>query len=194
MKRINLMILSLAASLLGCDTDTELRKSIFIADKDNPGLPQYSEWGYNTFGAYYDRVPFTSNYHEAPSKFLVQDQNTVFTLRGSLNGYDPLFVGFTLPDFTPETFSDLVSLHNTTLDLNETMVTLSQYDDNVPLEILEGSLTFNRAQTLIVDGKLTEVILSGHFEFKALLNGTPVTISEGRFDLGIGQESFYYLN
>jgi hypothetical protein len=57
--------------------------------------------------------------------------------------------------------------------------------------ILSGELTFKRAQNLLVDEKQVEVILSGYFEFKALIDNEPVTISNGRFDVGISPDNFY---
>jgi len=42
-----------------------------------------------------------------------------------------------------------------------------------------------------VDKVLTESILSGTFNFKTFINAEPVSISNGRFDVGIGSENFY---
>jgi hypothetical protein len=59
------------------------------------------------------------------------------------------------------------------------------------IEILNGTFQIKRAQHLLVDNKPEEVILSGVFEFQALINGEPVTISTGRFDVGVGEGNFY---
>ena len=47
-------------SLSSCEQmeDFSLTTSVFIEDPYYPGLPVYSVWGYNTFGAYIDRTPF----------------------------------------------------------------------------------------------------------------------------------------
>ena len=34
--------------IISCKKDKNLRDSIFIEDFESPGLPIYSEWGYNT--------------------------------------------------------------------------------------------------------------------------------------------------
>ena len=47
--------IGLAIILASCSKEFELDKSVFIPDKDYPDLPAYTEWGYNTFGALYDR-------------------------------------------------------------------------------------------------------------------------------------------
>ena len=43
----------------------------------------------------------------------------------------------------------------------------------------------------IADNEPIEVILSGVFEFQALINNEPVSMSLGRFDVGVGQSNFY---
>ena len=48
-----------------------------------------------------------------------------------------------------------------------------------------------RAQHLLVDEVPQEVILSGVFEFQAMVNGMPVTVSEGRFDVGVDESNFF---
>jgi hypothetical protein len=57
--------------------------------------------------------------------------------------------------------------------------------------ILNGILQFKRAQNLIVDKKQIEVILSGYFEFQALVDEEPISITLGRFDVGIGADNFF---
>jgi len=61
-------------------------------------LPIYSEWGYNTFGAYYDREIFVSNDISVPAKVSVSNNEMSFILDGQKehqnydshkkNGYD----------------------------------------------------------------------------------------------------------
>ena len=51
--------------------DFSLSGTIFIEDPYYPGLPIYSEWGYNTFGAYIDRKPFISTSDDLPIKVIV---------------------------------------------------------------------------------------------------------------------------
>ena len=69
MKTYILIILRLiAAFLTSCKKENELKKSVFIYDPENIDLPEYSEWGYNTFGAYYDREIFVSTDEAVPAK------------------------------------------------------------------------------------------------------------------------------
>jgi hypothetical protein len=58
LQRILLAIFCLAS--LGCSDEMEFQKSVYIRDSENPGLPKYTERGYNTFGAYLDRKVFES--------------------------------------------------------------------------------------------------------------------------------------
>ena len=59
------------------------------------------------------------------------------------------------------------------------------------LTIIDGELYFKRVQHLLVDKRSVEAILSGYFQFKTLVDGKPITLSNGRFDVGIGYENFY---
>jgi hypothetical protein len=44
---------------------------------------------------------------------------------------------------------------------------------------------------LFVDEEKQQVILSGVFSFKAVVEGEPVTVSEGRFDVGMSSLNFF---
>jgi hypothetical protein len=56
MKKILIAFVSVLSLnlLFSCQkmSDYELSGTFFIEDPYYPGLPIYSEWGYNTFGAY----------------------------------------------------------------------------------------------------------------------------------------------
>ena len=73
----NLFAIIALVSLLSCGNDAELRKTVSIPDTQFPELPQYSEWGYNTFGAYYGRQPFVSNDNEVPLNITRHDNVAV---------------------------------------------------------------------------------------------------------------------
>jgi hypothetical protein len=186
-------------ALWACSNETELKKSIFIPDPDALPLPKYSEWGYNTFGAFYDRQAFISDDISVPLKVINDNGLTslVFTgvLRENYNyrGGDQFTMTLSLPGFNPATYSDLMSLHQVTLDLTapDYKVVLQEGDSMYQVTILEGKFEVKRAQNLLVDNQPEEVILSGVFEFRALINNTPVTISNGRFDVGVGNFNFY---
>lgn len=196
MKQITFLLFSVITFLCACSSDYELKKSIFIPDKNNPGLPVYSEQGFNTFGVYYDRVPFINN-EETPIKVIVEDGTTSFQFNG--------VVGFSLGEdmkltlvknnFDPQAYTDLLTLHSTTIDLKqdaEWTIVIENTEGIHPAEILSGTFMFKRAQNLTVDKELFEVILSGTFEFQAIINGIPVTVSDGRFDVGVGSFNFYH--
>ncbi len=56
MKKINIILFAFAIVSLSCTRYTDLNDSIYVNDPYIDGLPAYTEWGYNTFGANYDRV------------------------------------------------------------------------------------------------------------------------------------------
>lgn len=193
-KHIKILILILVAGLYACQSeDYQLQKSIFIEDETTPGLPIYSEWGYNTFGAYIDRVKFISDEQILPAKIIVNHdtlnimlngmyQNTKTTLKFSIKGY------------SPQDYPDLVNLNNTKIDLKSqnTTIYLTQDNNNVStFKVIEGELYFKRVQLLFVDKEKMQAILSGTFAFKTFKESEPIAISNGRFDFGIGYDNFY---
>ena len=185
----------------------ELEKSVYNADPYYPSLPAYSEWGYNTFGAYYDRELFTYNEKEVPAKVINTEGRTSFILKGGLDrinynddyysGYNTTYmdmsIAFVLPGFLPETYVDLVQLNDTIYDLTNPDCHVFATIDTATFEmdIFSGQLEFTRAQQLLVDKKPTKVILSGYFDFKALVDKEPISISYGRFDVGVGEFNFF---
>jgi hypothetical protein len=194
-KPFSYIFISFLLISIACHKETDLNKSIFMDDKENPGLPEYSEWGYNTFGVYFDRAPFVSKRFSVPAKINVTNGETTFLLEGELytNNYAAKGVRleFVLPEFLPSTYPDLMSLHDTSLDLTQTKVFVTMDETRYPAEVLEGTLQFTRAQNLLVDKKQFEVILSGRFDLKAVLNTEAVTFSNGRFDIGFSEDNFF---
>jgi hypothetical protein len=184
----------------GCKKENELKKSVFISDPELTDLPAYSEWGYNTFGAYYDREIFVSNNHIVPAKIFVSDSTMSFILDGQkgesdyyYGDYKEMTMTFKLSGFSPEQYSNLTVLNDTTFDLKNPLYQVLVSVDTMiyTADIISGNIMFKRAQNLQVDKKQVEIILSGYFEFKALINREPVTISDGRFDVGISPDNFY---
>ena len=194
-----LLIFSAAILIfLSCAKENELKKSVFVYDKEFTDLPAYSEWGYNTFGAYYDRIPFVSNNMVVPAKVIVQNNTMAFVLAGqkqSGNYYSnsEMTITFKMPGFTPADYTGLLLLNDTVLDLSKPAYQVLVSIDTIKYTatILSGELKYKRAQNLLVDKKQIEVILSGYFEFKALINDKPITVSDGRFDVGISSDNFY---
>lgn len=183
-----------------CSKENELKNSVMIYDEEYTDLPAYSEWGYNTFGAYYDRQVFISNYETVPAKVIVTNNEMSFLLEGinetlyENDGYAEMSISFKMPGFMPENYSDLLVLNDTIFDLTNPAYELILSIDTIDYtaDILSGEFNFKRAQNLLVDKNQIEVILSGYFEFKALIGGKPVTVSNGRFDVGVGTDNFYY--
>ncbi len=201
MKKSIYSLLITAAILTGCSKEYELRESVFIPDKTFSELPAYTEWGYNTFGAFYDRELFLYSTKEVPAKIICTGGTTSFVLRGQKNSYgyyywndaDEMSVTFALSGLQPSGFADLVSLNGKSFDLTDVSNKVTVFMDGATIEpqMLEGELVFRRAQQLFVDKQQIEVILSGEFSFKAIVSGNPVSMSEGRFDVGIANDNFF---
>jgi hypothetical protein len=139
-----------------------------------------------------------SNDYEVPVQVVQQSNSTSFQFRGQKaqgqNYWGDLFsITLTIEDFTPSTYQDLMSLHKTVIDLEDEKYSISIADASTTLdiELLNGTFEIKRAQYLLVDGEPEEVILSGVFEFQVKINGQPVSISEGRFDVGVGSYNFF---
>ena len=187
MKTIKIIIIASTLSLIlaSCQKmeDYNLTSTIFIEDSYFPGLPIYSEWGYNTFGAYIDRKPFVSTYYELPAKIFVNTDTLHLILRGQM-GYDNVDLKFSIKGYSPATYSELTELDGHIINLKESgrAVTLKVGNVTTELNLIEGEIEFKRIQRTIV---------SGYFNLKTFLNNEPIAISYGRFDLGIGYENFY---
>jgi hypothetical protein len=198
----NIFVCGIALCSLYACTEAELRKSIFIPDPQAPELPKYSEWGYNTFGGYYDRETFVSNDIEVPVKILQEAKRTSFVFTGqkgtglytdrTYSAPYPFAITLIVPDSSKE-YADLVKFHNVTFNLEDPATEILVRDNarTDTAKVLSGEFRFVRAQYLLVDGKAEQVILSGTFDFQAIINGNPVTISDGRFDVGIGDYNFF---
>lgn len=186
-------LLVFALFYISCENqDYQLQKSIFIEDETNPGLPIYSEWGYNTFGAYIDRIKFTSDNQILPAKVIVNQDTLNLIMSGIYQGKKTT-LKFSIKGFSPKNYVELTSLQGTKVDLkkNNTNIYLSQENTSSSLQIIEGELYFKRVQLLIVDKEQTQSILSGTFSFKTFKNVEPIAIANGRFDFGIGYDNFY---
>lgn len=195
----HLQALLLVVMSVACSSDEDLGDSIYIPDSSQPGLPAYTEWGYNTFGANFERDKFIYSSQRVPFKVVVNDTATVLMFIGERTGYyygnQEMSMHIVLKGFTPAHFTDLVSLHDTIIQLRNTMVEVKIFTlsgDN-SIQLLNGQLTVKRAQNLYVDDQLAETILSGYFELQFLLNGEPMSISDGRFDLAIDSSNFFIL-
>lgn len=196
-----ILIAIVISVIVGCSSDYELEDSIFIPDTEYSGLPQYSEWGYNSFGAYYDRKVFVSNNSEVPVKVIVNDTATTFYFNGVLESEDYYYdvedmsVNFIIPDFDPKNYSDLIQLNDSIIDFTESGsdVDIKINDSLVDVKLINGTMHFKAARKLYVDELDVRVILSGVFEFQIIVDGEPMSVSYGRFDLSIGYSNFFIL-
>jgi len=188
MRRIAYILLA-AVALCSCSRESDLKKSIFIPDPDDSRLPAYTEWGYNTFGAYLDREVFIYNDNLIP--FVAIAKNSVTELQFNGEIYENFFSNDEKVSLIIKTSSihltkaeDLVVLNGKTYQLSSPNFEayLERNGARSKLSVQQGSLTFQRVQKVFVDKKYTEMILSGYFEITA--TGTP-SITEGRFDVAV---------
>ncbi len=196
MKKILIAFVSVLSLnlLFSCQkmSDYELSGTVFIEDPYYPGLPIYSEWGYNTFGAYIDRKPFISTDYDLPVKLIANSDTLHMIFRGRM-GQKSVDMTFSIKGPTPSSYEDLIELDETNYNLQDTgrLVKLKIDGTTTELRIIEGELIINSVQRLYVDEELSRTIMSGYFRFKTFLYDEPVAISQGRFDFGIGYENFY---
>lgn len=178
----------------GCaeDFDYRIANSVFIEDNESPGLPIYSEKGYNSFGVYWGLTPLTTQRPHDQSIILVKNDSCHIRFSGSTGQY-PYTLQVSLPGYTPKTFNDLLSLQDQKFDLSKSECAIFLFLDNRPIdfEVKEGSFTVKRTQNMYIDKELQGVVLSGIFSFKANVDGIPVTFSNGRFDMRFGGENFF---
>ncbi len=193
-----LFLLGLVFEMIsGCSKDSDLNDSIWLPDPKDPELPQYSEWGYNTFGAFVDRVPFTSDRYngETPIKVIRTNQQISFRFLGNTDSNNLPFnsIILTMEQGGIVDLFDLIVLNDSLVDLLDPRISVGveDYSGFYPIEVIKGEFNFKRTQKLIIDEEPIEVILSGVFAFQALINGNPVTISEGRFDFGVNEYNFF---
>jgi len=199
MKNIAYLILALATALCGCSRESDLKKSIFIPDPDDANLPSYTEWGYNTFGAYINREIFIYSDSQIPLQISVKGNTTVFQLVGKtgdfLTSKTSTSLSFQVTNVAPTSPEGLDVLNKKVFQLTDPAVEvyLEQNGRRSKLAIRTGTLTFERVQRVTIDRKYSQMILSGYFDISATLNGGLISISDGRFDVGIRDGyNFYY--
>jgi hypothetical protein len=173
-----------------------LDRTIFIPDEENYRLPAYSEWGYNSFGAEYERDYFLASRLLFPCKIMYQGGMLHFSLNGVIRNNAEMSLLFVFPWVQIGGFGDLVQLNNVEINLSsdDCAVIILQDNKETILNIIDGKLHFKRAQLLTVDDLKNRTILSGVFDLQFLQNSFPSTISNGRFDVGIDKKVFYTYN
>ena len=177
-----------------CNYDL-MEKTIFIPDENDSNLPAYTEWGYNSFGAKYERLYFIATNDIVPCKVVYQNGILKFSLSGRAglgysiwnNNNDKITLTFSFPASPIKNFKDLLILHKKEFDLTdlscEVKMAINSQQENISL--LSSNLNFKRAQLLRINDKENRVILSGTFNMQFFRNDILETMSNGRFDLGI---------
>ena len=193
MKKYSLLMIILF--LFSCEVMDEMQDTIFIPDINDKNLPAYTEWGFNSFGAMYERRYFFSTKDIVPCKMICGNGILTFTLSGrtglnysSWGSGDQLTMSFTFPFNEPiKNYKDLLALHQKQFDLsdNACIVQMISNSNREDLTGLSGELKFIRAQLLRINDVENRIILSGTFEVSFWRNQIPEIMSKGRFDLGI---------
>lgn len=191
-----LLYIVLCVFFMSTSCEDEMSRTIFIADENNPSLPAYTEWGYNSFGAIYERNYFVVSNGVTPCKITYQNGRLNFYLIGKIyqGSYTEMVINFSFPSPPMNDYTDLVNLNKTTIDLlnNSCTVKIEISGNEDVITPLSGNLTFKRTQLLKIDGEENRVILSGVFELRFIRKGRPETISDGRFDLGINSDFYVF--
>jgi len=199
MKKI-ILVSILFLGIISCEDSID--RTIFVPDKNDSNLPAYTEWGYNSFGAKYERNYFLSTNNLVPCKITYKDGRINFYLIGYVvgsRGYgyysgDMMSLLISFPFSAINDYAGLLALNAQTIDISDAGCSVSMSINDAAatnLEILSGQLCFKRAQLLRIDDKPDRVILSGTFTISFLNQGRPESISDGRFDLGINNKDFY---
>lgn len=206
-------IFALSVLLVACfSTSEEMEDSVWVDDSEISGLPAYSECGYNTFGArYFGSSFFFSRKFDKPGSFIWKDGMLSFTLSGYLEDRDVIFdqrdyyggynrtMTFTaeFPYDTIRSFEELVRLENTTIDLSDTTNKVYVYVMNVyeraRIYPTSGTINFKRVQRLFLDDELNEAIVSGTFDVLSEYGGRILTLTDGRFDVGVSDACFLFM-
>jgi len=200
MKKYGLFTIILL-SLGSCSYDL-METTIFIPDENDRNLPAYTEWGYNSFGAKYERSYFFATKDIVPCKVVYQDGILNFSLCGCTgseyhywsNHQNEMALTISFSSSPVKDFRDLIELHKKEFDLTDSFckVKMTKGYQTDTLTVLSGHLNFKRAQLLRINEKEDRVILSGIFDAQFFRDDIPERISDGRFDLGI--TDVYYID
>lgn len=193
-----LIFILFIALTLSCTRQTDLSDSVYIYDSEYPDLPAYSEWGYNTFGANYDRSVFTFSPDKIPLKITLSENKLSFIFQGIDANYsnNNLALRFILTNSNVNIYQDLLVYNDTIIKLDSEAITVEMiYDGSAKIiDIIEGELHFKKCRKLFIDDIENEIIMSGYFNLKFIVNNIPSNMSEGRFDFGVNNGNFHNLN
>jgi len=180
-------IIAIIMLLCSCESD-EMEQTIFVPDSTDSSLPAYTEWGYNSFGALYERNYFLATNDIVPCKITYKNGIMTFTLSGRVKSSGNMTLYFSFPiSERMKDYSDLLVLHQKEIDLTnstcEVRILNGSKTENITL--LSANLFFKRAQLLRINDREDRVILSGTFDLSFLRNQLPEAMTKGRFDVGI---------
>ena len=179
--------------LLSACSKNDMDRTIFIPDKNDSNLPAYTEWGYNSFGAKYERDYFLSSDAFVPCKIVYKDGQLQFLLQGEIkNNWKKMTLTFIFPSEPLQNYNDLAKLNNRKINLadDDCTVIITRDSSETILNVSGGELHFKRAQLLSIDEEMNRVILSGVFDVQFLQDNLPFSFSNGRFDVGITKDVF----
>ena len=192
-----IFIIIACMTIVSCSKeDPQLNRTIFIPDENDTSLPAYTEWGYNVFGAIYERTYFYASKEIIPCKIMYRDDSIHFFMQGVVGNSYPqknMALTFIFPSERIADYNDFITFHKKVIDLSDGCVVKITTDDSEKiLDVIRGELNFKRAQLLSVDGVANRVILSGTFDIQFVGAGSfPENFSDGRFDFGITEREFY---
>lgn len=206
MKKYIASALAATALFTSCHHDSELENTIWIDSDTHPGLPEYTEWGYNTFGAYINNETFTSGewYSYTLDDNVIKSGNDTltFNLTGPSEINKVKRLEFSFPFKHLQWYEDLAELDKVKIDLAKTDVIVNmticydyEKDTTFTMMVDKGELFFKRVQRIHLNNRLKEVALSGIFSLAGEFTDDSGTkkrckIEEGRFDLGINSRNF----
>ncbi|MDR1652370.1 MAG: hypothetical protein LBS01_01730 [Prevotellaceae bacterium] len=208
MKQYIFTAISIMALFVSCSkSEPQMDRNIFIPDENDSQLPAYTEWGYNSFGAKIDRQYFVSTSHIMPCRALYKDGYLQFSLSGvywlTYSGNTEMTLSFSFPCEQLHTYADLLILNEKNMELSagDIQVVQTKVENTAQsrietidtLNVVSGMLHFRRAQLLSIDDQPNRAIVSGVFEFRYIEDNNvfPVSVSNGRFDIGINRDNFY---
>ena len=191
MKNYTFIFIFFSLLIVSCDKEV-MNKIIFIPDEQDPYLPAYTEWGYNSFGAKYGSDYFLVSMSEyiKPCRIWYGNHQFQFELRGTIDNGEEMRLLFAFPSEPVTEYKDLVKLPKEPIILSDSNG-CKAWINYTQLQDLNGKLHFKRVQLLRIDGTMERAIISGTFELNFTKNGVNETISNGRFDLGITNKEIF---
>lgn len=178
------------------EPEDDIDKVVFIEDKNYPGLPIYSESGFDTFGAYINGKSWRSSAKEQ-FHLMAKHNSLFFTLYPDLksrseSGFKDLKIIFT--GFEIDKYDDILKLHKQEVDLSSSSCRLIFDLTDTVKNVTEGHLTFNRVKSVTVDKKFYEYVLSGTIAFSSGSGADTINMRHGRFDLSAERGGMFLIS